>query len=269
MNFETLQKGIYSLVMSVSVTLSSTLLPPAPSSPSQNPLQDPGVIQSFNVHSESKTVDNYNIELPQIKEIETETAPTIPEAETKILGTQHKIQASAIFEESTKSAVVTVELPVKPQKKIDSTEDEEKPSPKASPVKTETKEKTKETPTPVTQKLAANAEKLFEMANEYRKNLNLAPFEKEERVCKIAEARATQVNDEVFNEGPLHKGFKALNLPYWATENIAAYSSIEQNFKFWTTHSIHKQAIEGQAKYSCIACAGTACSQIFTSFLPK
>ncbi len=269
MNFETLQKGIYSLVMSVSVTLGSTLLPPSPSSPSQNALQDPGVIESFNVPAEN-SLDNYNIEIPTAIASSEETTPS-PLPEVKVLGTEHKILASEIVEEATKAAIVTVELPAKPQKKLVKADEKAKIEPKAESPKKEESEVAKETPSsvPVIQKLAANAEKLFEMANQHRKELGLAPFEKEEKICKIAETRAPQVHDEVFVEGPLHKGFKALNLPYWATENIAAYSTIEQNFKFWITDAIHKKAVEGPSKYSCIACSGTSCSQIFTSFIPK
>jgi uncharacterized protein YkwD len=107
------------------------------------------------------------------------------------------------------------------------------------------------------------------MVNDHRSKLGLPVFEKEDRVCQMVASRAPQVYDEVFKDGPMHKGFKALNLPYWATENIAAYDSIEKNFDFWLRDDIHRKAIESAAKYSCVACSGTYCSQIFTSFVPK
>ena len=106
------------------------------------------------------------------------------------------------------------------------------------------------------------------MVNDHRAKLGLKAFEKDDRLCKIARDRAPQVNSEL-NSGTLHKGFKDLNLPYWATENIAAYQTIEENLRFWLSDYIHKKAIEGDSKFSCLACEGSSCSQVFTSFINK
>lgn len=114
----------------------------------------------------------------------------------------------------------------------------------------------------------SNGEKMFTMVNEYRAEKGLGSFEKDGRLCEIARSRAPQVNSEL-SSGTLHKGFKELNLPYWATENIAAYSTVEENLHFWLSDYIHKKAIESDSKYSCVACSGSSCSQIFTSFVSK
>jgi len=115
---------------------------------------------------------------------------------------------------------------------------------------------------------SSNADLLFQMTNDYRTKMGKPAFEKEERLCKIAEQRAPDVKPELVS-GTLHKGFKDLNLPYWATENIAAYQTMQENFNFLSTDYIHRKAIESDAKYSCTACVGTSCSQIFSSFLSK
>lgn len=116
--------------------------------------------------------------------------------------------------------------------------------------------------------LSGNSQRLFDMVNDYRKTKGLPIFEKDEKICALTEKRAPQVNDEL-SSGNLHKGFKELNLPYWASENIAAYLSIEENLHFWLSDYIHKKAIESDAKFSCVSCSGFSCSQIFTSFLQK
>ncbi len=143
---------------------------------------------------------------------------------------------------------------------------EPSPSPSASPTSTPTPQPSL-TPSGSTS-TDSNGERMFAMVNEYRAGKGLTSFEKDGRLCEIATKRAPQINGELSN-GTLHKGFKDLNLPYWATENIAAYSTLEQNLKFWLSDYIHKKAIESDNKYSCTACSGTSCSQIFTSFVGK
>ncbi len=120
-----------------------------------------------------------------------------------------------------------------------------------------------------TEVLSLNADLLFEMANNHRVKIGLSPFEKDDRICKIAQDRGPALQNEIFGSGRMHSGFYALNLPYWATENIAGYNTEEQTFGFWVTDRIHKEAIEGDYKYSCVACYGNFCSQIFTNFAPK
>ncbi len=127
-------------------------------------------------------------------------------------------------------------------------------------------------PVPSIPEIALNsdgAEKLFAMTNEHRAKLGLPVLEKDERLCSAANQRATQIYDEIFVSGPMHKGFFALNLPYWASENIASYQSIEENFNFLVNDPPHRKAIESDNKYSCVACSGNSCSQIFSSFVTK
>jgi uncharacterized protein YkwD len=263
MHFESLTKGVYSIIVSVGVAVSSTFLPPA-SPPSSPALQAPSV-EAFNTPSE-----NYNLEKPQ---------PATEEAKERLVPADVAIVLAPdttpeIEKEATASPVVTVEKPivkkiVKPTPSPSASSNTKKSTEESKKVEEKTEEKEKVTPQTIVSKLSDGAEKLFSMVNEHRSKIGLPTFEKESRVCEMVSKRAPQVYDEVFKEGPMHKGFKALNLPFWATENIAAYDTIEKNFDFWLRDDIHRRAIESAAKYSCVACSGTYCSQIFTSFIPK
>jgi uncharacterized protein YkwD len=113
-----------------------------------------------------------------------------------------------------------------------------------------------------------NADVLFSMVNSHRVSINLPAFQKEDRICSLAESRAPQVGAEIAG-GHMHSGLKALNLPYWETENIISYNSNQGAFNWWMNDKIHRDAIEGNYKYSCVACSGKACAEEFTNFQPK
>jgi uncharacterized protein YkwD len=263
------------MIVGIGMTVSSVLAP-SPSTPPSSPDLKQPTVESFNMVSE-----NYNVEPPAVASPEAVFIPP----ETLVTVTSPEVTFE-IEKEATAAPVVTVE---KPKKIVISPQPSASSKPKATSKpqatsnqpsaisqqqeeekKNETNEKKEEiTPKTIVAKLTDGAEKLFSLVNEHRSKLGLPALEKEERVCQMVASRAPQVYDEVFKEGPMHKGFKALNLPYWATENIAAYDTIEKNFDFWLRDDIHRKAIESAAKYSCVACSGTYCSQIFTSFVPK
>jgi len=106
------------------------------------------------------------------------------------------------------------------------------------------------------------------MVNAYRQTKGLPAFQKDDRVCSLANARASEIAGEMA-AGTLHSGMYARNLPYWNTENAIAYSSEEADMNWWLGDSIHRQAIESSKTYSCTACSGNYCVQEFTSFQPK
>ena len=254
MDFESFNRGVYSLMVSVSVAIGGAFTPLSASTDKLVLLQ-PEIIEEVN----SKIPEDYNFQPPQ-KNIATET---VSDNASEAINNPH---------EATSDAVVTVKLPVKAKKKISPSLKLESKKGQIKPeLKKEAKESPKMSPSPVSaeQKHSANGEKLFQMINDHRKTLGLASFEKDNRICLIATTRAPQIYDEVFGEGPIHQGFKSLNLPYWATENAASYETIEQNLHFWLSDTIHKKAIEGDSKYSCLECSGTSCSQIFTSFIVR
>lgn len=131
------------------------------------------------------------------------------------------------------------------------------------------------TPTPQTQVTTQslsngglNADKLFSMVNAHRATKGLPAFEKHEKSCQLAITRAPEVEAEVAS-GALHQGLKNRNLDYWNTENIIAIRTEEEALSWWLGHGIHREAIESDKKYSCIACFGNSCAQEFTNFQPK
>jgi uncharacterized protein YkwD len=271
MDFGQLHKGASALLAGVFASINLAAVP----APSPSPLQTPVIAESFN--------------LPD-KVLESEITNE-PFNALDVITSQNDLGLKLVVREAQASEVVTVEQPpvvytvTQPTPKPSATA-ETKDSKNLSPeekILEETKTASKaaqdktESPSPSPTALPSttpvasgnsNSEAMFQMVNDYRAKLGLKAFEKDERICKIAEGRAPQVNGEL-ESGNLHKGFRDLNLPYWASENIAAYSTIEQDFKFWISDYIHKKAIESDNKYSCVACSGASCSQIFTSFVSK
>jgi uncharacterized protein YkwD len=121
-------------------------------------------------------------------------------------------------------------------------------------------------PTP---KNSLNADLLFVLINIHRKSKSLPSFEKDDQLCRLADARAPELYDEIFVTGKIHQGLYDRNLPYWITENMAHYDSEEEILKWWLGSTIHRNAIEGNAKYSCGTCSGNSCAQLFTNYTPK
>lgn len=113
-----------------------------------------------------------------------------------------------------------------------------------------------------------NAETLFTMSNTHRISKGLPPFQKDARACELATARAPEIGAEIAN-GNMHAGMYGRNLPYWNTENIISMGSEESAFNWWINDGIHREAIEGNYTYSCVACTGNNCAQEFTNFQSK
>jgi uncharacterized protein YkwD len=267
MDLTTLQQGV---MFAVSAVASATFSFPSSVPAHGASLYKPEIIESYNL-STMETLDS-NLEPGSIQNLNTLTSPVTDNIKL------------VIKESPTPESIITVEQPpavstvTQPTSKPTpssspklTAEPESSPSPvvkeeKSAAQLSEVKAESSPSPSPVS--TSSNADLLFQMTNDYRAKMGKPAFEKEERLCKIAEQRAPDVKPELAS-GTLHKGFKELNLPYWATENIAAYQTMEENFKFLSTDFIHRKAIESDAKYSCTACVGTSCSQIFSSFLSK
>ncbi len=114
-----------------------------------------------------------------------------------------------------------------------------------------------------------NAETLFQMVNSYRSSVGLAAFEKDPRICEVATSRGPELDNEVYGSSYMHAGFKARNLPYWATENMISMRTEAEALQWWLNSPIHRSAILGNYKYACVSCAGKSCAMIFTNFDPK
>jgi len=114
-----------------------------------------------------------------------------------------------------------------------------------------------------------NAEVLFNLVNSVRTQYGLAPFQKDDRICVVAASRAPELDSEIWVTHTMHAGFYARNLPYWATENIISMRTEQEAVMWWLNSPVHRAALLGNYKYSCIACAGRSCGMIFTNFDPK
>lgn len=114
-----------------------------------------------------------------------------------------------------------------------------------------------------------NPDVIFDMINAHRAQIGKSPFKKETSLCSLAKTRSTELHDELFVKGGLHSGLYNRNLPYWVTENAKYGSNEAGTVEWWLNSPIHRSAIEGDSAYSCGACNGSQCSQLFTSFTPK
>lgn len=123
-----------------------------------------------------------------------------------------------------------------------------------------------ETPAPAR---SLSSERIFILINAHRKEKGLAPLEKDEQLCKLAESRAPELHDEIFGGSYVHAGLEKRDIPYWITENMASYGSEEAIVTWWLGSLIHRRAIEGSNTYSCGACSGNSCTQLFTSYVKK
>ena len=150
------------------------------------------------------------------------------------------------------------------------------PSAPATPIVTTSPTETV-TPTQVvtdpnaTASASLNADVLFNLVNNYRIQLSLEPLTKDSTLCDLANSRAPELYNEIFGSSYMHAGFRerAKSLNYWATENMIYQNSENGALNWWLNSPIHKSAIVGDYKYSCTACSGKSCCQIFTSFVPK
>ncbi len=114
-----------------------------------------------------------------------------------------------------------------------------------------------------------NSDMIFDMINAHRTQLGKPAFQKDAALCTLAKTRSFELHDELFANHNLHSGLYNRNLPYWITED-AKWGSNEAGTVQWWLHSpIHRAAIEGDYVYSCGACNGSQCSQLFTSYTAK
>lgn len=277
MDLTALHKGVIQLAASAAAIFNISIAPAAPQN--EGLLQSPEVIESQNLPLQTISAS------PDVAPPKSLNAVTEPETEgLKMVFKLPETKPEEIVTVEQPPVIFTVQDPkpsskpeevLGPQEATASAEKtEEKPEPKIpdKPQPEEPKKEETQSPepsaSPISTSSSSNADILFQMTNDHRASIGKPALEKDERLCKIAEGRAPQVNGEL-SSGNLHKGFKELNLPYWATENIASYATMKENFNFLVTDYIHKKAIESDAKYSCTACSGTSCSQIFSSFISK
>lgn len=120
-----------------------------------------------------------------------------------------------------------------------------------------------------TQAKGLNADVIFNLVNQHRNSIGLPALQKDSRVCAIAEQRAPQVYNEIFITHNLDAGLHAMQIPYWITEDIINDDTEQDAVDWWLGDPTHRQVIEGNYSYSCVACSGNNCVQVFTNFVAK
>lgn len=109
---------------------------------------------------------------------------------------------------------------------------------------------------------------IFDLINSHRASIGKPAFLKDEALCSLAQARSIELTGE-FANGTLHSGLYNRALPYWITEDAKWGSNESGTVRWWLNSPIHRRAIEGDYIYSCGACNGSQCAQLFTSYTPK
>lgn len=111
---------------------------------------------------------------------------------------------------------------------------------------------------------------IFDLINSHRASIGKPAFLKDDALCSLAQVRSVELYGELFgNAGYLHSGLYNRGLPYWITENAKWGSNEAGTVQWWLNSPIHRSAIDGDHVYSCGACQGSQCSQLFTSYSPK
>lgn len=219
-----------------------------------------------------------SIELNSIEEEFEYITPTTPPLSTSIDLTKTVMGLASLPSPTAKSTITltpTLEPTATPTIKPTSTP---KPT-NAPPTSTPTSEPipTSE-PSPIkltvpatsqSEKPSLNSDLIFQLINDHRATKNLSPFKKDDELCKLAEYRKSQLYDEIFTNGKVHQGLYDLQLPYFITENMAHYPTEQKVVSWWLGSRIHRRAIEGNYTYSCGACNGNSCAQLFTNYTPK
>lgn len=111
-----------------------------------------------------------------------------------------------------------------------------------------------------------DSDKLLSLINSWRKSQGFAEYIKDNRLCEIAKDRA---DDTVCRRAEcVHDGFvqKYSNYSFVIAENITGAYSEQDALDRWLSSKPHRNTLEKSYKYSCVACKGQLCVQIFSSF---
>lgn len=112
---------------------------------------------------------------------------------------------------------------------------------------------------------AGESAQLFSLINAYRTEHGLSAFQTTDRLCSMANTRAPEIAGEVAT-GSIHAGFSNRGWGYPDVENAVGMGSVQANFNWWIGSSLHRGSIlSPELTYSCLACSGGNCVQIFSS----
>lgn len=106
-----------------------------------------------------------------------------------------------------------------------------------------------------------NADKLFSEINIWRTEVGKKPYTKLDSLCEIANKRVKQIVNNF-----THSQFSKLEYPSTLSENLAKNpNGEEKTIDMWLNSKSHREALESNYTYSCIATEGTYAVQIFSS----
>lgn len=114
-----------------------------------------------------------------------------------------------------------------------------------------------------------NSDTIFHLINDYRLQVGLPTFVKNQWLCDLAQSRKSELYGEIFEGKGIHRGFLARKLPYWVTENMKWGSSEEEVVSWWLNSPVHRKALYSDHTYSCGVCEGHVCIELFTDFQRK
>ena len=115
-----------------------------------------------------------------------------------------------------------------------------------------------------------NTDLIFDLINDHRTSKGLPAYQKDDRLCSIAQKRAPQLNNEMFGGGYVHQGFNQMDLDHWITENMVHQPSEQSALNWWLNSSLHRRAVESTSHtHSCGICSGNTCIQLFTGWIEK
>lgn len=114
-----------------------------------------------------------------------------------------------------------------------------------------------------------NALYLFNLVNAYRKKVKLTEFKPNEQLCQIAVSRLPELAAEIYGGRGMHSGFQKREISKTATENLISFHTEEEALNWWLNSYVHRNAIEGDYKYSCVACKDNNCTELFTNIEPR
>lgn len=115
-----------------------------------------------------------------------------------------------------------------------------------------------------------NPDVIFNLINTHRSSKGLPDYQKDDRLCAIAQTRIPQLHNEMFGGNYIHQGFDEMDHEYWITENMVYQPDEQSALNWWLNSGLHRTAIESsQHTHSCGACSGRVCIQLFSSFIPR
>lgn len=115
----------------------------------------------------------------------------------------------------------------------------------------------------IVQEVKLDSDVLWAIIQNWRLENNLKQYVKDQRLCKIAEIRASDIQTDYSHDG-LYKKYS--NYPYTIQENVAGGLKEQDVLNSWLSSKPHTETLKKNYSYSCVKCMNTLCSQIFSNF---